>query len=522
MSCRVLFCRVIWGLFLLFAGFIAPLTAQNQVRDPEKSDFVPQLKALSAARMTGRETGTDGGWMASNFIAEYQRQIGLQPMSDDFFQPFEVIRYRYSQAKFELLPAQKTSDPMTFRFEEDFTLIPCQKSFSATADVLFAGYGMISPDSVYNDFRGLEVKGKIVMVLEGYPGESDSIGMIYQLYGKPMRQKGEGLEAQKRNAMHYGASALILLKAHDNSLSTIEWFQSLNGQVPENYPDWRHLLASDSVTKCIPVFAVGEQGSERLSGSSRKELAAGICEPNAKKRKNPKPLRVHLEAVSQQETFEGYNVIGLIRGNDSSRCVVIGGHYDHLGQRGDSIFFGADDNASGASGVLALAKKWKESGIRPAVDLIFANWDGEEKGLLGSRAFVGSLNQYYSTVVGYINMDMISRSEAADTAARIVSVGLKSADSLLNRFVVEANQHLPRPLTLDIWDASGHSGSDYGPFLNAGYPILTFFTGFHDDYHSPRDRFEKIDSEKMEDILALVNRCIQYFEKLSRPAKVLD
>ncbi|MBK7093526.1 MAG: M20/M25/M40 family metallo-hydrolase [Saprospiraceae bacterium] len=120
----------------------------------------------------------------------------------------------------------------------------------------------------------------------------------------------------------------------------------------------------------------------------------------------------------------GVNVIGILPGIDTSRSVVIGAHYDHLGIRGDSIFYGADDNASGVAGVLSLAEKWTESVIKPPVNLVFACWTAEEKGLIGSDYFAKNKLKTDSILL-YINMDMISRSAPEDTLQNILSIGTR-------------------------------------------------------------------------------------------------
>lgn len=217
-----------------------------------------------------------------------------------------------------------------------------------------------------------------------------------------------------------------------------------------------------------------------------------------------------------EKEIPGVNVIGILPGIDTSISVIIGAHYDHLGMRGDSIFYGADDNASGVAGVLSLAEKWIESSIKPAVNIVFACWTAEEKGLIGSEYFAKHISKPESILL-YINMDMISRSAPEDTLRKIMSIGTRKNDSVLRYFSEESNKKLSQPFNLDLWEVDGHSGSDYGSFIAINVPVMTFFSGFHDDYHSPRDIYKKTDPDKMYNILRLVDGILfNYLNKIGK------
>ncbi|MGE5356190.1 MAG: M20/M25/M40 family metallo-hydrolase [Deltaproteobacteria bacterium] len=205
-----------------------------------------------------------------------------------------------------------------------------------------------------------------------------------------------------------------------------------------------------------------------------------------------------------EREIQGINVIGILPGIDTSRSVIIGSHYDHLGIHGDSIFYGADDNASGVAGVLSLAEKWSETRIKPPVNLIFACWTAEEKGLIGSEYFAKHIANPEKFML-YINMDMISRSAPEDTLRNILSIGTRKSDISYRQLSEETNKKLSLRFNLDLWEVDGHSGSDYASFTAINVPVMTFFSGFHDDYHSPRDIYKKTDPDKMYNVLKLVN-----------------
>jgi Zn-dependent M28 family amino/carboxypeptidase len=202
------------------------------------------------------------------------------------------------------------------------------------------------------------------------------------------------------------------------------------------------------------------------------------------------------------------NVIGIIRGKDSTKSVIVGAHFDHLGIRNGQIYNGSDDNASGVAGMLSLAKNWRDCGEKPPCNIIFAAWNGEEKGCLGSHYYVKHTGANPDIILTYINMDMISRSAPEDTTGRQLSIGTRPADEALRQTAMTFNLRLSHPFELDLWDVTGHSGSDYSSFIANNIPVMTFFSGYQADYHTPADDAAKADLQKMQDILKIVNDCL--------------
>lgn len=205
------------------------------------------------------------------------------------------------------------------------------------------------------------------------------------------------------------------------------------------------------------------------------------------------------------------NVLGMIRGSDTTKYVVIGTHYDHLGMRGETIYPGAEDNASGVSGLLALSKHWNSRGKLPPCNLIFAAWTAEEKGQLGSKYFVSHFAPGAETLLLNINLDMISRSDPQDTACNILSVGILKDDTRTREIVNRNNTAPDINLALDIWETDGNGESDYVGFASRGIPVMTFYAGANSDYHTPQDTRDKIDLTKMMKVLKLVNGCLEDF-----------
>jgi Zn-dependent M28 family amino/carboxypeptidase len=264
----------------------------------------------------------------------------------------------------------------------------------------------------------------------------------------------------------------------------------------------------------ISCFKLGPNATIKILAGT----GIDISDMEARIASDPVPVSVSLKdrslrcsVVVKKDSIAVRNVVGVIHGKDSTRSLIVGAHYDHLGMRHGKIFNGADDNASGTAGMLALAKVWGACRKQPACNLVFAAWTAEEKGLLGSSYFAEHSGVTAGNTLLYINMDMISRSAPEDTCQKILSIGTLPAGDGLRQIAGAVNRKLPTPFELDLWDVTGHTGSDYASFTAQKVPVMTFFSGFQADYHTPADTFARVDARKMENVLKLVNGCIFYF-----------
>ncbi len=219
-------------------------------------------------------------------------------------------------------------------------------------------------------------------------------------------------------------------------------------------------------------------------------------------------FQVHPDSIANlkkdiYQSLQMNNILGFIPGKKSNEYVIVGAHYDHLGVdpylHGDQIYNGADDNASGVSAVLQIAKAFVEAGVKPERNVVFAFWDGEEKGLLGSKYFVQECDNI-EEIKGYLNFDMIGRNNKPEQPKHVVY------------FYTEAypifEDWLKNDITkykLDIepdyraWDKP-IGGSDNGPFAKAGIPIIWYHTDWHKDYHRPSDHAEFLNWAKVVEI----------------------
>ena len=215
----------------------------------------------------------------------------------------------------------------------------------------------------------------------------------------------------------------------------------------------------------------------------------------------PDSIAVLKQVVHQKLSMR--NVLAMIPGKKADEYVMVGAHYDHLGidpaLDGDQIYNGADDNASGVSAVLQIARAFVESGKQPERTVIFAFWDGEEKGLLGSKYFVQNC-PFIKQMKGYLNFDMIGRNNKPDQPRHVVYFYTAAHPAFGEWLKNDIKKYgLKLEPTYRPWD-NPVGGSDNGPFAKEGIPIIWYHTDGHPDYHQPSDHVEKINWEKVVDI----------------------
>jgi Zn-dependent M28 family amino/carboxypeptidase len=228
-------------------------------------------------------------------------------------------------------------------------------------------------------------------------------------------------------------------------------------------------------------------------------------------------VRVALKVVQTPETVTVGNVVGYLAGRDpelKDEVVVLGAHYDHEGMRDGRIFFGADDNASGTTALVAVAEAFGRSPIRPRRSVIVAAFAGEERGLLGSRAYTLAPPVPLERTVAMINMDMVGRNKTDE----ITVIGGDFSPELKTL----AEEEAPGAGLKAAFESGSRQGlirrSDQAAFYDKGIPVLFFFSGFHPDYHQVTDTPDKMDPEKLARVSRLAFAVAwRVAERTSRP-----
>ncbi len=512
------------ALFLLIScTTLSGQTTSGVVAAPLRNDFEGILSFLSSDLMEGRATGTRGALMASEYIASMMQLSGLVPYGDmtlskktgksqtpvrTYMQNFKMIRCYVDKSSLKLIGTNADGESaLVFRPGTDYAIEPIPFGREAEAQLVFAGYGIEAPDKGYDDYSGIDVRNRIVMILDGYPGHADTSSAAARKLGRSFGDDFATLKKKLKLAEKKGAAAVVFVNP---KVMTSEINSPISEDEDSENP--RHYLPGDPGKLTIPCFTMGTDATIHLLEGTAIDLPG--FENKVSRTLVPASAvvmgkKLGFSVIIRSEELMIRNVLGMIRGKDTTRNIIIGGHYDHLGISKGEIYNGADDNASGVAGMLALAKIWANHSEKPACNLIFAAWVGEERGKLGSIYFARHAPIVPDQVSLVINMDMISRSAPEDTGRIGLSIGTNTVNEDLRTLARIVNSKLEHPFVLELWDVTGASGSDYRPFADQKIPILTFHAGFPDEYHTPLDDFERVDLNKMEQILRIVNDGLQ-------------
>lgn len=471
--------------FLLAFALVAPqLWAATAPAEPAR--YIQDVQRLADPRMEGRGAGTRGLSKARDYIEHEFKRLGLEPAGETgkYQQGFDVTVGAKLRGK-NRLAANVGGKEDKLKLREDYVPLSFSASGAASAPVVFAGYGASAPEFNYDDYMHMDVKDKIVLVLRGEP---------------PMFQKKSGNQGPTHHA-------LLITKAINARTRGAKAVVLVNGAPGKGEEDLLMKFGQAGPEDAgIPIVQVKRAVADRWLAAEKTSLDAlqkkidDASQPDSRTLPESVQLDVDIERIHKQVA----NVLAYLPGK-TDEYVIVGAHYDHLGRGGQSslapslvgqVHPGADDNASGAAGVLELARLFAAERGKMQRGVLFMEFAGEELGILGSSWWVKHPTRPLDKAVAMLNMDMIGR-----IAGGKVFVGGVGTGSTLKALVEGA---VPKhQLTVD-YSASGYAASDHTSFVTQKIPVLFFFSGLHSDYHKPSDTWEKIDSASAARLLDLV------------------
>jgi aminopeptidase YwaD len=457
---------------------LARAPAPEALMDPARARA--EVAWLADPARTGRGVGTEGGGAAAGWIADRLREAGLAPALDSgYLQRFEApFRATLGKGNTLALGGETLAVPaewVPFGFSDDGAV---------EAEVVFAGYGITAPDLGYDDYAGLDVKGKIVLVAQDFPREADAASP----FRDPRHYRFSEWRYKAINARDHGAAGLLGVRdvwGHAGA---------------DDLPPWRGQVSSRAGLVAARVTAA----ALARGGVDVRALAAP-AEADGKPHPRPLGVRARLSAEVVHERAETSNVLAILPGRDpgvAGECVVVGAHHDHLGLGGDAslapeqtgaVHPGADDNASGVAALLAIARAFAAEGP-PRRTVLFAAFGAEELGLLGSAHLVKNAPPAcpVERMQLMVNLDMVGRARGG----KVYVDGADTAKGLRGEVAALAERRPRLPLAL-AFGGDGYGPSDHTSFYARGVPVLFLFTGAHGDYHRPSDTPEKIDAEAL-------------------------
>jgi hypothetical protein len=460
------------------------------------------VEMLASKEMQGRETGEEGQRKAADFIAGQFKEAGLPPKGDrnSYFQD---IRLRNTSWKDIGL---KVND-QEFKNRTDFYVFPAynpDKPLITFKEVVFVGYGIDDP--AYSDYEKADVEGKAVIFYEGEPELADG---KFVITGQS-RRSGWSLDWKKKVqvAKQKGAvMAFIIDQKFEENVKS-------NKKVLSSY-GWRTVNVDEDKTaeSFLNNIFISAGLAKIILGNKADKADAAIAELRDGKKSKAVKVKAKIEVRLDKESKElsGSNVIGFIEGSDpvlKNEFVMVTAHYDHLGSPDSTvIYYGADDNASGTSGVIEIARAFAEAkakGVGPKRSVVCMLVSGEEKGLLGSKFYVDFPLFSLKQTVADINIDMIGRTDDRHpgNGNYIYVIGSDRLSTDLH-MVNEFNNMTYTKLELDYKynakDDPNHyyERSDHYNFAERNIPSIFYFNGSHPDYHRPTDTADKINYEAL-------------------------
>jgi len=514
--------------FASFLGLLTRAQAPQPVpagvamgfREIREDSLRADLTFLASDALQGRMSLQTGDEVAIQWIASEFAKVGLKPAANgSFLQPVELIEFRGDRTQ-GYVALKRDGSEKQWKFPEAFGAY--RSDVDVTADVVFAGFGITAPELRYDDYQGIDAHGKIVLIFDHEPQETDPAS-IFNGTGNTRYATGR---VKILNAQAHGAvGVLIVAEPNRKHPSNQERVARIGGSITRAVPLPSQALAEDELH--TPAAIISDTVAKELfatSGADLSQLQAAIDRDLKPQSRSLPDTQVTLHyrntSVSSGKT---YNVAGVLEGTDpklKAETILFSGHHDHDGISGDQIWHGADDNGSGTVGVVALAHAYAANaahGERPKRSLLFVVFAAEERGLLGSFYMAAHPLRPLETTRAVINFDMIGRNETesdqtkglievpADTTNRLNLIG-PSYSPDYNRAVVDENKYVgldldyrfDRDYALNIFFRS-----DQFPFVLHNIPSFWWFTGFHPDYHHTTDTADKINYRKMAKILRL-------------------
>jgi len=452
------------GLFLFLLFFISGIFAQN-------NSICTHIGILASDSLQGRKPGTPGGEAAAMYIKRQMAESRLKMLFDNGFQYFDVVTDVQAGSKNSL-----SFQNHQFISKKDFLPYSYCRDTAITAPCVFAGYGLsITADSLHwDDYQGLDVKNKWVMVLRGHP-YTDKKQNPFESYSS---DRNKMLTAYDR-----GAAGILLVSG-----PSLEKEDALLPMTYEKIPA-RSAIPMINITRKTANLMLAESGKtvsllQQLADSASQH---GGFQLNATVDASVEVVHTKVKTANVAAMYMMHPAAG--------EYIVIGAHYDHLGMGGKgsgsrnpdtvAVLHGADDTASGTALVLEVAKRLSESKWKGKYNIIFVAFSAEESGLLGSSWFVQHLPVDKRKIKLMINFDMVGRLNEY----RTLSVGGIGTFADAEKILSAVNDTNKLKLA---FAKEGYGPSDHASFYADSIPVLYFNTGVHPDYHLPADDVKKI------------------------------
>lgn len=491
------------------------------------------LTFLTSEPLKGRLSLERGSDVSAQWIVSEFAKAGLKPAANgSFLQTVPLQEFRMDA---ERTAVKLTVNGVTKSYKAPQASGSFPRDIAVQGAVVFAGFGITAPELGYDDYKGLDVRGKVVLIFDHEPQE-DNAASIFSGKGNT---RYAGTFVKVRTAQQHGATAVLMMpEPNRKHPSNEERRARVPGSAQRQVRIPLQTLEQSELK--IPLVNLSEAlGKELVATTGRTANAIHMAiDAGLQPQSMALPgVSIDLQLVNAGvKSADGYNVVGLLEGTDlKDETILITAHYDHDGPAFNlgALFPGADDNGSGTVGVVALAHAFMKAGVKPRRSILFAIFAAEERGLLGSYHYVNHPLRALAGTRAVINFDMIGRDEKASTQTDgLIEIAVDTSNEMnlvgayyspdYAKAVERANEHVGLRLSKK-WDMEPALNvffrSDQYPFVLKDIPAMWWFTGFHPDYHQVTDTVDRINFSKMVKILKLAYRTTIDFANTATPPK---
>jgi hypothetical protein len=496
-----------FSLITLLCGPLPLIAAGPDTQPTTRPAYLPvdvqkTIEYLASDALEGRRAGTHGADLAANFIRGTFAQLHLRPLPglNGYYQPFSLTTSIGLGGGCSLACGDEK-----YELGKDYAVSSVSSEGAFDAPVVFVGYGVSDAEKQYDDYAGVDVKGKVVLALRFEPENDQGESRFSDNGWSP----DVSLVRKARLAIAHGAVAFILVNPPNHHLDDLLMPYSLApGATVESVG--------------IPFLQVHQSVADgwlKEAGLPNLKSLQGRIDESVKPDSLELPrVRIAGKVAIDRNVHTVNNVLGLLpgKGPHADQYILIGAHYDHLGHGGQgslapwshAIFPGADDNASGTAAMLKLAEEFSH---RPPPDrsIIFAGWVAEEEGLIGSEYFVTHSPINLGKLVAIMNLDMVGR-----VRNQTLYTGGEGTAPEWQKILDDADED--SPLQLRSIGKGGLGPSDHMSFALKKIPVLFLFSGLHMDYHRPGDKAYKINYLGVREVVELAQRIVIAMEDMPK------
>ncbi len=505
--------------FYLTAVFLILTTSLLGQKEGLASISISDMKAymtfFASDEMKGRETGTPENVLAALYLKTNIMRLGLKPPADikDFLQEVPLQASEIKAGETFIKVKNETGDDIYTNDSIIYLMAPFN-TLDASANVVYAGYGFADSAFGYNDFRDIDLKDKIVMIMTGSPEFTDQedLNSVFSI---------ETERPKIISAFMQGAKAILYVYDPRSKFNDAYGSGLANMGASRVGTKFMSLGSGEGASPVQVAFITRNTADQILksNGYDLRSLQEKIVREKKSLSFELKNISITFRTFIEHSSITACNVIGLVEGSDpvlKNECVIYTAHFDHVGVDNDGeVFNGADDNASGSMALLEVAKAFMNVKNKPLRTIVFAWVNGEEKGLLGSQYYASNPVIPMEKTLMDINLDMVGRSRMPSDTGKFmgfdVNVSSKGeilmytdqkGNSILD--LISSSSKLAGIKTINMGKDPEIGSSDYASFMEKGVPAIFFNSGDYTDLHTINDDVDKIDFDKMERVTKMV------------------